>query len=152
MEREITGRMVLAGMVGAFGIIIAVNLTMAYLAIGTFPGLETRNSYVASQQFEAARDAQDALGWTAKATFENGELRIALMGPDGAVEPAEFQATLGRATRVDQDIAPAFTLDGRSFVAPLAIDPGYWNIRLHAVAEDGTLFRQRLQILVRSDG
>jgi nitrogen fixation protein FixH len=148
MEREITGRMVLAGMVGAFGIIIAVNLTMAYLAIGTFPGLETRNSYVASQQFQAARDAQVALGWTAKASYQDGQLRIDFTGPNGVVNPATLDATLGRATRIDQDIAPDFQFDGRGHVATVQIAPGYWNVRLDAWDVDGTRFRQRLQILV----
>lgn len=61
---EITGRQVFGFTVGAFAIIIAVNVYMAYSAVSTFPGVEVPNSYVASQNFEAARDAQDALGWT----------------------------------------------------------------------------------------
>ena len=38
-ERRLTGRHVLAIAVGAFGIIIGVNLVMAWQAISTFPGL-----------------------------------------------------------------------------------------------------------------
>ena len=62
-EREITGRHVLLGMVGAFGVIITVNVVMAWQAVSTFPGLEVKNSYVASQTFDAERKAQLALGW-----------------------------------------------------------------------------------------
>ena len=40
--REITGRHVLFFTVGAFGVIIAVNLVMAFKAISTFPGLEVQ--------------------------------------------------------------------------------------------------------------
>ena len=47
----------------AFGVIIAVNLTLAFNAVRTFPGLEVKNSYVASQSFDADRAAQNALGW-----------------------------------------------------------------------------------------
>ena len=58
---EITGRQVFAVTAGAFGIIIAVNVTMAYKAISTFPGLEVQNGYIASQTFEAEKRAQEAL-------------------------------------------------------------------------------------------
>ena len=57
---ELKGRHVLGIAVGAFGVIIAVNLVMAYQAISTFPGLEVANGYVASQTFDADRKAQDA--------------------------------------------------------------------------------------------
>ena len=46
--KELTGRKVLAITVGFFAVIIAVNLFMAFKAVGTFPGLEVKNSYVAS--------------------------------------------------------------------------------------------------------
>ena len=41
---RIKGWHVLAGFVGAFGIIITVNVVMATQAIRTFPGLEVKNS------------------------------------------------------------------------------------------------------------
>ena len=50
-----------------FGVIIAVNIALAVSAVRTFPGLETKNSYVTSQSFEADRAAQEALGWDASA-------------------------------------------------------------------------------------
>jgi nitrogen fixation protein FixH len=62
-KRELTGGKVLAIFVGAFGVIIAVNLFMAYSALSTFPGLEVQNSYVASQGFNARLAKQRALGW-----------------------------------------------------------------------------------------
>lgn len=46
--KELTGRHVLLMFVAGFGIIIAVNLTLAFSAVRTFPGLEVKNSYVAS--------------------------------------------------------------------------------------------------------
>ena len=55
-ERKITGTHVLIGFVTAFGIIIAVNFTLAYNAVATFPGLEVKNTYVASQEFDEKRD------------------------------------------------------------------------------------------------
>jgi nitrogen fixation protein FixH len=65
-------------MLGFFGLIIGVNLTMAYLAVGSWPGLVVKNSYVASQQFNATlRDAahQADLGWTGTLEYRDGALR-----------------------------------------------------------------------------
>ena len=55
---ELRGRHVGAMFVAGFGIIIAVNILLAVKAVGTFPGLEVANSYVASQSFDARRKAQ----------------------------------------------------------------------------------------------
>ena len=76
MTREFTGWHMLGLMVGGFGIIIAVNLTLAWNAIATFPGLETRNSYVISQSFQADRAAQNALQWDVSAAIEEGTLTV----------------------------------------------------------------------------
>jgi len=41
-ERQFTGKHALAVFVAAFGVIIAVNLVLAYSAVKTFPGLEVK--------------------------------------------------------------------------------------------------------------
>ena len=82
-ERELTGRHVLFIFVGAFGTIIAVNLLLAYSAVSTFPGLEVKNSYVASQEFNERKAAQEALGWTVRATHRGGVLRLAITDSEG---------------------------------------------------------------------
>ncbi|MEO0905776.1 MAG: FixH family protein, partial [Pseudomonadota bacterium] len=74
MTRKFTGYHMLGLMVGGFGIIIAVNLTLAWNAVATFPGIETRNSYVVSQKFEADRAAQNALRWDATASIAQNTL------------------------------------------------------------------------------
>ena len=76
--RELTGKHVLAITVGFFGVIIAVNMVLAVQAVRTFPGLEVKNGYVASQTFDADRRAQEALGWTLVQTYEAGKLRLVM--------------------------------------------------------------------------
>ena len=61
-EFKLTGWHVLAIFVGAFGVIIGVNVALAWNAVATFPGLEVDNSYIASQTFDDRREAQEALG------------------------------------------------------------------------------------------
>lgn len=145
----ITGPKAFAIFSSFFVVIIAVNLVLAVQAVRTFPGLEVKNSYVASQTFEAERQAQEALGWTARAEVAGGELVLTLSGPDGApVEGARVEAVLGRATVRTEDQRPAFAFDGTSWRASVAVAPGRWHLRLLAVAADGTPFRQRLDLLV----
>ncbi|HVG47030.1 MAG TPA: FixH family protein [Rubellimicrobium sp.] len=132
-----------------FVVIIAVNVVMAYQAVHTFPGLEVENSYVASQTFDAERKAQEALGWTARATIEGGELTLRVTGPNGApVQGATMQAILGRATVETEDQVLAFAFDGEAWRAPVTVERGHWELRIDAVAADGTAFRQRLDLNV----
>ena len=61
--RRLTGRTVLMIAVCAFGVILAANLTLAYNAVNTFSGLVVQNSYIASQQFDELREAQEIVLW-----------------------------------------------------------------------------------------
>ncbi|WP_347139833.1 FixH family protein [Paracoccus sp. SSK6] len=145
MARELTGRHVLIITLSAFGVIIAVNLVMAVLAVGSFPGLEVPNSYVASQQFDRDRQAQQSLGWTAKASYDGSELAIEIVDGQGR-HPIlrDFSATVGRPTHKRSDVTPQFQAAGGVYRAALDLAPGAWNIHVQAVAKDGTQFRQRL--------
>lgn len=148
-ERPLTGYHVFAIFAVAFSIIIAVNLTLAYQAVNTFPGLETKNSYVESQSFNADRDAQLALGWTVTADLEGDRLVLSILDEFGPVVPTIVSATLGRATHVGDDQTPAFTHNGTAFVASVGLlERGNWNLRLVAQAGDGTRFRQRIVMWV----
>ena len=147
MTREFTGWHMLALMVGGFGIIIAVNLTLAWNAVATFPGLEARNSYVVSQSFQADRAAQNALRWDARAVINDGLLTVTVLDHMGdPVQPEVTRAILGRATNTSQDTTPDFTWNGTSFVAPVEMHEGYWNLRLEMIAPDGTKFRRRFPL------
>ena len=150
MPREITGKHVLFGFVGAFGVIITVNLVMAYNAVKTFPGLEVKNSYIASQEFDVRKASQVALGWTVDAEHEDGVLRLVIEDAEGKpVQPAKMQAILGRPTQIKDDQELSFTFDGTAFVTPVTITDGNWNIRMTAVADDGSAFQQRLILHVK---
>ena len=145
MARELTGRHVLAITLAAFGVIIAVNMVMAVKAVSTFPGLETPNSYVASQRFDRERAAQAALGWTVTPEYDGGELTLLVQDSKG--NPARIKsltATVGRPTHVRDDQTPRFIYENGIFRAPLTLAPGIWNINVTAEAWDGTVFRQRI--------
>lgn len=150
MGKELTGRKFLLILVAGFGTIIGVNLLLAYKAVATFPGLETKNSYVASQTFDADRAAQEALGWTVSSYASGGLLVLKITDPNGSpVKADSLTAILGRATNVSQDQVPNFTFDGVAYTAPVELAPGNWNLRMEAIAPNGTHFRQRVIVDTR---
>ena len=143
----LTGRHVAGAFVAGFSIIIGVNITLAVSAVRTFPGLEVKNSYVASQHFDADRAAQRPVGGYVSAKVAGYTLTLRIDADTGPVAPVITQATLGRATHVQADRALDFLFDGRVHNARVPnLAPGNWNLRLVAVADDGTVFRQRIII------
>jgi nitrogen fixation protein FixH len=146
--RKITGWHVFGIFFLAFSTIIAVNLTLAYNAVATFPGLEVKNSYVASQNFNAERDAQLALNWTVSADVKDGTLTLNIFEGDTPIEATFEKAIFGRATVARDDQTPEFVFNGYNYTAPVTADAGNWNLRLEARATDGTLFKQRVIVRV----
>ncbi len=150
--KPLTGRKVFAIFAGAFALIIGVNIFMAYSAIGTFPGLEVANSYVASQTFDAERKAQEALNWDVTAAIEgDDEVTLTIIGPDGAPARVEaIEGTIGRATQRTDDQVLAFRQNdlGVHVAQVEPLDFGKWELRFVATAANGTPFRQRIQLIL----
>ena len=143
--REVTGRHVLGITVSAFAVIIGVNLTLAYKAVATFPGLEVKNSYVASQQFDDDRAAQEALGWLAEPSYDGQALALKISDRQGLPAPVQaLRVTISRPTQKRDDVTPQMRYSGGLWVADVALAPGAWVVHLEADAPDGTVFRQRL--------
>ena len=143
---EIRGWHVFVLFAVAFGIIVTVNLTLAYQAVRTFPGLEVRNSYVASQSFDADRAAQLALKWEVSAKLEGQTLVLKVLEDGDPIAPTIESATFGRATNVQFDEEPQFAFDGNALRAPVNGGAGNWNLRVRMRAADGTLFQQRIVV------
>ncbi|WP_299028060.1 FixH family protein [uncultured Sulfitobacter sp.] len=148
MITEIKGWHVASIFVFAFSIIVSVNLLLAYNAVRTFPGLEVKNSYVASQSFDEDRATQLALNWDVSATLQGNDLTLNIVKDGTPIAPEIETAIFGRATSVQQDQSPEFTFDGTALRATVNGGEGNWNLRLRARGADGTLFQQR--VIVRS--
>lgn len=150
---EIKGWHVGGFMVGAFGLIIGVNVLMAYKAVSTFPGLEVENSYVASQEFDVERKAQLALGWTLTPTYDpkRKELELAFTDAQGnPVNVASLNVLVGRTTEARNDSYPDFVREAGVYVARADLAPGKWMMHVEARADDGTRFHQRINLFVKS--
>lgn len=132
MSRQFTGWHMATILVAFFGVIIAVNFTMARLASITFGGIVVENSYVASQKFNGwldAAKAQEALGWDAVTTWRpDGRLALAVIGaPADAKVTGMARHPLGRVADVPIEFADIG--DGR-FLSRQALPEGRWILRL----------------------
>ena len=79
VQKEIKGGHVLAMLIAFFGVIITVNMVMAYFANSTWSGLVVKNGYVASQEFNtnlARAKAQEALGWNVGFSFDKNTIPV----------------------------------------------------------------------------
>ncbi|MDO9639440.1 MAG: FixH family protein [Pseudotabrizicola sp.] len=149
---EFTGRKMAIVMVSFFGVIIAVNFLMAYKAVSTFPGLEVKNSYVASQQFDTIRAGQQNLNWTMTPDYDATDRRLYLAFTDADGQPAQLSdlsVLIGRSTAARDDQTPDFTYAAHLWTTPIDLEPGKWLLRVEARAADGTLFSQRVSIMVK---
>lgn len=132
MSRQFTGWHMATILVAFFGVIIAVNFTMARFASSTFGGIVVENSYVASQKFNGwldAAKAQEALGWDAVTTWRpDGRLALAVIGaPADAKVTGMARHPLGRVADVPIEFADIG--DGR-FLSRQALPEGRWILRL----------------------
>ncbi|RMD49081.1 MAG: nitrogen fixation protein FixH [Alphaproteobacteria bacterium] len=150
-ERRLTGWHVLAILVVGFAVIIAVNLVMAWQAISTFPGLEVPNSYVASQNFDRERLAQERLGWTTRAEVVDGRLVIRIRDREGRpAQVRDLSVLVGHPTMARADQRPQMRREGDAFVAPITLGAGRWILHLEAHAEDGTRYHIRSDLHVKA--
>jgi nitrogen fixation protein FixH len=126
---------------------------MAVAATGTFPGLVVKNSYVASQNYNAllanAR-AQTEAGWTLALEAPGGVLGARLIDSGGKLHrDLGVTAVAGRpsTTRHDRPIVLAETADG--YRAAEALPPGLWEVEVEARDRGGLVFREVRRVIVR---
>lgn len=147
----LTGRKMalIAGL--AFGLVLAVNILLAVVAVRTFSGVVVDDSYVASRSFDAERSAQIALGWRLEIKADAGGLRLDVVDAAGTpVRPAALQVTVGRPSTNQQDRALPMQETARGYAAAAPFAPGAWRIDVSAVAADGTAFRQSREIYIEA--
>lgn len=147
----LTGRKVGAIFLGGFGTIIAANLTLLYFALGSFPGIEVKNTYADSMGFEQRRAAQETLHWQTAALFDGAEIVLSITDRSGkTVYVNNLSAVVGLATREGQDRPVDLLFSGSDYRAKTDLPAGNWQLRVVATAQDGTAFRQILPLIVRS--
>jgi nitrogen fixation protein FixH len=152
--KPFTGYHMWAWLISFFGVVIAVNIGLAYYANSTWSGLVVENSYVASQEFNgklADVKAQDALGWKDKLTAANGSVSYAITKPDGSAVPASsVKVTFRRPVTDTAD----FTLTlakaaGGAWSAPHVLGDGAWIAEIDVAGDAIKPWRDTLRLTVK---
>ena len=127
-----TGKRMAAVFVGGFAVVIAVNLLMASIAVGSFHGTVVDNSYVASQHYNGwlkQAAASNALGWQA-VPHRRGDGRVVvetIAVPAGARMTATAERPLG----AREDTPLTFTDQGGGrWLSNERLDAGRWQVRI----------------------
>jgi nitrogen fixation protein FixH len=136
-------------LVAGFGVVVAVNLTMARLAVSTFGGVVVDNSYVASQNFNRWLDQAErsrALGWSPEVS-RNDDGRVVVGFVEAQTAPRTLIAVARHPLGQMPDVQLQFDrdADGR-FVSATSLPSGRWVLRMEAAAgEDLWRGEQHLQ-------
>jgi nitrogen fixation protein FixH len=155
-QKPLTGWHVLTMLVAFFGVIISVNLTMAWFANSTWSGLVVANGYVASQSFDedlARARAQEALGWKVDLTAGEGRIRITFADAQGRkIDSLAISGDLERTVTDKQDQKLAFSASGAGvYSAPATLAPGVWEVEIHARGEGVADYHKIFRFVVKAD-
>lgn len=154
--REITGAMVLAGLLAFFALVIVVNLVMARFAVSTFAGVETESSYKAGLAFTKesnAAEAQAQRNWSVDVDLKSPG------GTDRVVEARALDAAGRSLSNLVADGRFAHPTDARRDVVldmePLGdgryraraeAEPGQWDLVIDFSQGGDRLFRSRNRV------
>ncbi|WP_043978511.1 FixH family protein [Novosphingobium sp. P6W] len=137
-RKPFTGRHMTAILVAGFGVVVAVNFTMAGLASLTFGGVVVENSYVASQHFNRWLDEAEkekALGWRIEARWRSdGRVTARIDGPAAATGTAFAAAKVTATARHPlgrlADVPLTFRRDeSGEWVSTGQLPAGRWTLR-----------------------
>ncbi|MES1201458.1 MAG: FixH family protein [Pseudomonadota bacterium] len=143
----VRGWHVLAGLLAFFGLVIAVNVYFAFLAVRTFPGEDVTHAYIQGLEYNrtlAEHRVQQAQGWRVTAglahTARGAALTVDLHQHDGApLRDARIDGALRWPADAHRDRALDFreVAPGR-YVADLnGLSEGDWDLRAAASTPDG---------------
>ncbi|PWC34659.1 hypothetical protein TSO352_24910 [Azospirillum sp. TSO35-2] len=127
--------------VGAFMVVLAVNVLMVHFAMSSWTGVETENHFLKGISYNrdlAGARAQAERGWTVNTEFTSTEPRkamVAITARDKAgniLKDATVTVTLIRPTSEghDKTLSLPYLGEGR-YAAPVELDlEGQWDLRL----------------------
>ncbi len=147
-QKELTGRHVLMMLLAFFGILIAVNIYFAVVAVQTFRGEDVKRSYRQGLEYNqtiSAREVQSHLGWTVKANLvsETGdEKTIVVQFTDAdqtTLDGLDVEGVLRHPTDLGEDKAILFLPRGNGRYS-VEVDGliGQWKLRATATKGDDT--------------
>jgi nitrogen fixation protein FixH len=155
--RGFTGWHMLSIMIAFFGTIITVNVTMAYYANSSWSGMLSKNTYVASQDFNVK--AAEAREWARRGlrgdiAVDRSEVRYRLEGPDAVLATVtKVNAIFHRPVGDGQDFSIELTRSGNGpYSAKHALASGPWIVDIEAKSEARTVFHEAERVVVGEGG
>ena len=159
-QRELTGRMVLVGLLAFFGVVFGANGVLVHKALSTFGGVETDSSYRAGQLFErevAMAKAQDAQHWQVDAKVTpaaDGTAFLDIVARDAAGLPLtgmDVTITFERPTdrRLDRPVAVSEDRPGHFRGGAEKISAGQWDLVIELSRQGERQFRSKNRIVLR---
>jgi nitrogen fixation protein FixH len=148
-----TGWHMLAILVAFFGVIIAVNVTMATFASTSWSGLISKDTYVASQDFniEAAKAHRWAAeGFKGEFTVHSPTLEYRLEGPAAKVERlVQISAIFHRPVGDRQDFTVTLKRTSAGlFTLQHDLPAGQWIVDLAAIENGETVYHEAERIYI----
>ncbi len=157
-KKELTGWHVLAILLAFFGLMLAVNVYFAVVAVSSFRGEDVPRSYRQGLEYNqtiSARDAQAKLGWTARTNTvvqQDGQIKLIVLVQDAeglGVEGLSFEGVLRHPTDTANDIILDINDTGAGrYVANVTPAPGQWSLVTEA-ARGPDRFKVRQDIWVK---
>jgi len=158
--KAITGKTVLAWLLGFFGVVFAANAVFIYLALGSFPGVVVESSYEAGQAYNqeiAAAKAQADLNWQVTSELvrdgdAGGKLVVTAKDANGApLYGVELNAMLRNPVHDDADMRVTFNADGGGrYVGEVdELASGNWTLVLLISRDGERKFKSENRIFVK---
>ena len=155
-HKTFTGIHMFFAMFAFFAVIIAVNITMATFAMGSWTGLVVKNSYVASQKFnrelEAARLQRES-GFHSKLTYSSGKIEFVLLDRNSQrVKLDQAYVEIGRPAFEQSDMKLDLVQNHQNtFNLPINLAAGIWALKIHGIMDDLS-YRRDLRLIVDENG
>ena len=161
--RQFTGWHFLIVIIGFFAVVITANMTMAYFAVDTFPGLETEDAYRKGRDYNDVLEAakrQEALGWQedialSKTGVGAGSAHHITLVLKGAEGEAGLKATIlikHPATDAKDQLITLVETTPATFEGVVnALDDGRWKLSLVIEQNGDIVFRKNSEVMVKSE-
>ncbi|MBI2717559.1 MAG: FixH family protein [Rhizobiales bacterium] len=152
--RPFTGRHMLAILIAFFGVVIAVNVVLAWFANSTWSGLVVSSDNELTQTFNrdnARARALATLGWKIELTHEPGKLTVTYADKDGRpLAGLTLTGQLRRTTTASQDRPLAFreTTPG-TYLADATMAPGLWEVAITANGDGATGYDKTFRLIAK---
>lgn len=152
---QFTGRHMLMLIVSFFGVILIMNVALAWLALSSWPGLLARNGYRASQSYNqliADAQVQSGLHWNSEIAYADGLIDLTIQDADGIlVSGLDVTATAGRPTHDREDRDYTLNEIAGAYTAAASLADGVWSVSVLGARDGDIVYRRHFRVLVRVD-